>query len=97
MEYLKNEYVSPALQIVGGGTEKEPTEDEFAIKVLKVVVENNNAGIAFIQRKCAIGFHKAWELIEWMKEKGYVSAEEGKPRTVLLTKEQFVKLYEKQE
>ncbi|MDE5897623.1 MAG: hypothetical protein K2H43_07400 [Clostridia bacterium] len=61
------------------------------IKALGIVVKLGSASISLLQRKCSIGYNHAGKIIEWMEMMHYISPFEGKakPRTVLLTKEEF--------
>lgn len=73
---------------------EEGNAGELFVRALKLVVEKNSASISMLQRKLSIGYHRAGEILEWMEKKGYVSAYCGaKPREVLITKEEFEKLY----
>ena len=73
----------------GSGNGKEAVEEVY-IEALRYVILSGSASISLVQRKCSTGYNKAGKIIEWMEEKGYISAFEGaKARKVLITKEQF--------
>jgi S-DNA-T family DNA segregation ATPase FtsK/SpoIIIE len=69
--------------------------EEVYITALKLVIQMGGASISMLQRKCSIGFNKAGKIIEWMEAMEYISPFEGsaKARKVLITKEEFERLY----
>ena len=71
--------------------------DDVYIKALGIVVKLGTASISLIQRKCSVGYNHAGKIIEWMESMNYISPFEGKakPRTVLMTPEQFENIYGK--
>ena len=79
----------------GGGEDFGDNVDESYIAALKVVIQTGGASISMLQRKCSIGFNKAGKIIEWMEMMEYISPFEGsaKARKVLITKEEFERLY----
>lgn len=79
----------------GGGEDFGDSVDESYIAALKVVIQTGGASISMLQRKCSIGFNKAGKIIEWMEMMEYISPFEGsaKARKVLITKEEFERLY----
>ena len=78
-----------------GGSDEDGEDDGKVnpqyIKALAIVVKLGSASISLIQRKCSIGYNHAGKIIEWMERMHYISPFEGKakPRTVLLSKEEF--------
>ncbi len=79
---------------LGGGGEGNETIDPMCIEALKFVIQSGSASISMIQRKCSAGYNRAGKIIEWMEEKGYISAFDGaKARKVLITQEEFERLY----
>ena len=78
-----------------GGEDFGENIDETYIAALKVVIQTGGASISMLQRKCSIGFNKAGKIIEWMEMMEYISPFEGsaKARKVLITKEEFERLY----
>ena len=74
--------------------EEEISDDELRYKALKLIVEKNAASVSMFQRSFPIGYIRSCKLIDWMESKGYVSVGGGStPRKVLITKEEFEKLY----
>lgn len=61
------------------------------IKALAVAVRKGTLTISDIQRKCGLGYLHAGKIFEWMESMGYIApfSGMGKPREVLLTKEEF--------
>ena len=72
------------------GDEVEPV----FILALKHVILLGSASIALIRRKCAVGYSKAGQIIEWMENMGYISGFDGaKARKVFITPEEFESKY----
>ncbi len=70
-----------------------PPEPIF-LEILRTVIKKNSASMSMIQRCCSVGYNCAGRAMDWMEANGYVSVFEGaKARTVLITKEEFEKLY----
>ena len=69
-------------------------EEELRFKALKLIIEKDVASVSLFQRTFPIGYIRSCKLIDWMESKGYVSKGDGStPRKVLITKEEFDKLY----
>lgn len=61
--------------------------DELLPQAIKLVVEEGQASISFIQRKFRLGYVRAAKIIEQLEQKGVISVfNEDKPRTVLPSK-----------
>lgn len=74
--------------------EEEMDEDELRYKALKLIIEKGRASVSMFQRSFPIGYIRSCKLIDWMESKGYVSVSDGSTlRKVLITKEEFDKLY----
>lgn len=74
--------------------EEEIGDDELRYKALKLIVEKNAVSVSMFQRSFPIGYIRSCKLVDWMESKGYVSEGGGStPRKVLITKEEFEKLY----
>jgi len=88
-----NKTGGPAGDATVGGMDKESLEPVY-IEALRYVILSGSASISMIQRKCSAGYNKAGKIIEWMEDKGYISAFDGaKARKVLISKEQFESEY----
>ncbi len=75
-------------------SEGEIDDDELRFKALKLIIGKNAASVSMFQRTFPIGYIRSCKLIDWMESKGYVSKGGGStPRKVLITKEEFEKLY----
>ena len=95
-----SDYVNkqPSESGAGGLDDEDGGEvDEKYIKALGMVVKLGTASISLIQRKCSVGYNHAGKIVEWMELMGYVSPFDGtsKPRTVLLTQEEYESKYGK--
>lgn len=71
---------------------KDVTDDMFYV-ALDLVVDHQQASISMLQRKLRIGYNRAARIIDDLEEKGIVGPHEGsKPRRVLLSKEEKLKI-----
>lgn len=69
-------------------------DDELRYEALKLIIEKDAASVSMFQRTFPIGYIRSCKLIDWMESKGYVSEGGGsKPRKVLITNDEFEKLY----
>ncbi|MBO4799609.1 MAG: DNA translocase FtsK, partial [Lachnospiraceae bacterium] len=70
----------------GGSDDK----DELFVEAAQLIIENDKASIGMLQRKLRIGFNRAARIMDQLADAGVVGPEEGtKPRTVLMSMEQF--------
>jgi len=64
--------------------------DDRLEEAVEIVIDAGQASISMLQRKMRVGYARAGRLIDEMCRRGIVSEADGsKPRTVLITKEQF--------
>ena len=71
----------------------EEGDDEMFLKAVEVVVESGQASTSMLQRRIGLGYARAARLIDVMEQRGIVGPYQGsKPRTVLMTKDQFLEL-----
>ena len=64
-------------------------------EAVEIVVEAGQASISMLQRRMRVGYARAGRLIDEMAQRGIVSEADGaKPRTVLVTREQFQRMFE---
>ncbi|MCM1245100.1 MAG: DNA translocase FtsK [Roseburia sp.] len=69
-----------------GGNE----QDELFVEVGRFIIEKDKASIGMLQRVFRIGFNRAARIMDQLCEAGVVGPEEGtKPRTILMSMEQF--------
>ncbi len=74
-------------------------QDPKLVAVLRYAVRENNVrqtlSISEIQRKFSVGFGRAGRIMDQLEQKGFVGADfgNGKPREVLVTREQVAELY----
>ena len=67
-------------------------------EVLKSVMEDKTVSISRIQRTFVIGYARAARIVEQMEENGFIeSRTDCKPRKVLIDKEEYQKLFGKNE
>lgn len=72
----------------------DETADPLFAQAVRVVVESGQASVSLIQRRLRVGYARAGRLIDLMEEKGYIGRHEGsKPRDVLLTMEQYRRIF----
>lgn len=77
-----------------GGSE----QDELFVEVARFIIEKDKASIGMLQRVFRIGFNRAARIMDQLCEAGVVGPEEGtKPRTILMSMEQFENYLEGEE
>ena len=68
--------------------------DPLMPQALKCVLENGQASISMLQRRLVIGYPRAARIIDQMQDHNFISVQDGsKPRTVLITKEQYQEMF----
>ncbi len=78
-----------------GGTEEDAPEEEeddpMLENAIELAVDSGKISTSLIQRRLSLGYGRAAKLIDVMESRGIVSAPDGqKPRTVLITREQYL-------
>jgi len=77
--------------------EKEDVASEYDPKLeeaVEIVVEAGQASVSMLQRRMRVGYARAGRLIDEMERRGIVSEADGaKPRTVLISREQFMNMF----
>ena len=69
--------------------------DELFVQAGKLIIECEKASIGNLQRRLRIGFNRAARIMDQLCEAGVVGEEEGtKPRTILMSMEQFEQFIE---
>ncbi len=64
--------------------------DEYFAEAGRFIIEKDKASIGLLQRMYKIGFNRAARIMDQLADAGVVGPEEGtKPRTILMTLEQF--------
>lgn len=81
----------------GGGAVPEGDIDDGGDSMLRpaieLALESGKISTSLIQRRLSLGYGRAAKLIDEMEKRGIVSAPEGqKPRTVLITKQQYMEM-----
>jgi len=77
--------------------EYDNEEDELLTKAVQLCIEQGQASISLLQRRLRIGYTRAARLIDIMEKRGYIGPFEGsKPRSVLISLEQYQKLFSSQ-
>ncbi len=65
---------------------------------VELAVESGKISTSLLQRRLSVGYGRAAKLIDKMEQKGIVSAPEGqKPRTVLISRQEYMEMAFKQE
>lgn len=73
-----------------GGSPGEPEQDELFAETARFIINKDKASIGMLQRAFRIGFNRAARIMDQLCDAGVVGPEEGtKPRTILMTMEQF--------
>jgi S-DNA-T family DNA segregation ATPase FtsK/SpoIIIE len=85
IEHLENAAMSDA--------EKDDARDEYddlLPQAVEMVIEAGQASTSMIQRRLRVGYARAGRLIDEMEKRGIVGPADGaKPRSVLISREQF--------
>lgn len=64
--------------------------DEMLPQAVDVILETGQASVSMLQRRLKLGYARAARIVDEMEEKGIVGPFQGsKPRTILVTKEQW--------
>ena len=68
--------------------------DPILKDALRWFISANQASITMIQRRFGVGYARAARIVDQMEQNGFISAQDGsKPRQVLITMEDFNKLF----
>ena len=71
-------------------TAEELDGDEMLPAAVDVILETGQASVSMLQRRLKLGYARAARIVDEMEEKGIVGPFQGsKPRTILITKEQW--------
>ncbi len=71
-------------------TAEELDGDEMLPAAVDVILETGQASVSMLQRRLKLGYARAARIVDEMEEKGIVGPYQGsKPRTILITKEQW--------
>ena len=69
---------------------EEMDGDEMLPAAVDVILETGQASVSMLQRRLKLGYARAARIVDEMEEKGIVGPYQGsKPRTILITKEQW--------
>lgn len=108
-EYIKQRHettydedvVEKINQSVMSDAEKEEAAEEYDPRLpeaVEIVIEAGQASISMLQRRMRVGYARAGRLIDDMAQRGIVSEADGaKPRTVLITREQYQQMFDEGE
>ncbi len=68
--------------------------DNKYLNAIRIAIEENRVSTSLLQRKLGIGYSRAAKIIDRMEEEGLVSKADGsKPRSILISAEQFIERY----
>ena len=71
----------------------ESTGDEMLPAAVDVILETGQASVSMLQRRLKLGYARAARIVDEMEERGIVGPFMGsKPRTILVTKEQWAQM-----
>ena len=71
-------------------SDEELEGDEMLPAAVDVILETQQASVSMLQRRLKLGYARAARIVDEMEEKGIVGPFQGsKPRTILITKEQW--------
>lgn len=97
-KHIEPDYNNDILEEIAAGDDPVVREssdcDQLLPNAIEIVIESGQASISMIQRRLRVGYARAARLIDEMEIRGIVSGFDGsKPRNVLITKDEFLKLY----
>ena len=100
--YIKNnsitEYNAEISKKISGEQKSSKNKDELFYEALRVVVDFGHASASLLQRRLKVGYSRAARIIDQMEERGLVSGYDGsKPREILISKEDLIKLLEEED
>ncbi|MGN0185357.1 MAG: DNA translocase FtsK [Aristaeellaceae bacterium] len=86
---------------VRSDAEREEVADEYDPRLpeaVEIVVDMGQASTSMLQRRMRVGYARAGRLIDEMEKRGIISEADGsKPRNVLITREEFLAMFEEEE
>ena len=88
---IENSAAASSSAASASGTQSDNSgRDEYFKQAAELIIESEKASIGMLQRKCKVGFNRAARIMDQLAEAGVVGPDEGtKPRTILMSKEQF--------
>jgi len=93
MEEIERKAVQTDNKSSGNDTQPNSEEldgDEMLPAAVDVILETGQASVSMLQRRLKLGYARAARIVDEMEEKGIVGPFQGsKPRTILITKEQW--------
>lgn len=82
---------------IAGGGEDDGEADEMLEAAIEIAVEAQTISTSLLQRRLKLGYARAARLVDEMEARGIVGPFEGsKPRQVLLTREQWMEMKNRQ-
>jgi len=79
----------------GAQEEAESVADDLLPQAIEIALETGQASISMLQRRLRVGYARAGRLIDEMARRNIISQAEGaKPREVLMTREEYRRLFE---
>ncbi len=77
----------------GGESAEEESCDELLPAAVEIVLETGICSVSMLQRRLKLGYARAAHIVDEMEERGIVGPFEGfKPRSLLITKEQWASI-----
>lgn len=78
----------------GGGNSNNGGFDPVLKDALRWFISANQASITMIQRRFGVGYARAARIVDQMEQNGFISSQDGsKPRQVLITMDDFNKIF----
>lgn len=97
------EQMNTAADEDGGASSDAPSAgepvDEMLAKAIELAVDAGQVSISMLQRRLRVGYARAGRLVDEMTQRGITAEAEGptKPRTVLISREEWRRMQENQE
>lgn len=81
--------ISNSIDDINSTSDGENRDDMF-VESGRLIIEQDNASIGFLQRRLRMGFNRAARIIDELESEGVISKQDGKkPREILMTIDEF--------
>ena len=89
-EWIKSHLESVDNSIPAQSNHNSPYEDEMFPAAVDIILETKQASVSMLQHRLKLGYARAARLVDELEEKGIIGPFQGsKPRTILITKEEW--------
>lgn len=96
----EDQYSEEVIQKIkkNSSTDSDEDQDEFFDDAAEVVISAGQASVSMLQRRFRIGYNRAARLVDSLEAAGIIGPQDGpRPRSVLLTEEEWAAMKEQEE